>query len=203
MQVGTVAVGIRGRVARAWRDRAGVRNRRLRARSRQPLPSLVERYPRARIARRRELGLMTVPLEEIVGTAVDGRPQRGGDFRPLRPMRNRNWQARWLSLRRAQEALVVLPPVVLYRVGHECWVVDGHNRVAIGLQVGQVAIDAVVTQLTWSGGPHDPNPGQHASMAAMLAEGGDLRAAGQGRRSATVATSVSGGPTRGHHGIGL
>lgn len=203
IQMGAMAMRIRRRIARAWRDRPGARHRRLRARARKPLPSLIERYPRARIAVRHDLGLMTVPLEEILGTAVDGRPRRGGDFRPLRPMRNRNWQARWLSLRRAQEALVVLPPVELYRVGRGCWVVDGHNRVAIGLEVGQVAIDAIVTQLTWDGGPRDPSPGQPASMAAMLAESGDLRAAGQGRRSPTVSQPASESPMRGRHGIGL
>jgi len=175
------------RLQTIWiRDWGWARRRRLRARARQPLINLHDLHPPARVARRHELGLMTVALDEIHGTAVEGRAQRGGDFRPLRPMRTRTWMARWLSLRLAADAVVVLPPVVLYRVGGAYWVVDGHNRVALALDVGQVAIDAVVTRLDWGGAPPDPGPDQRGSMAAMLSESGYLRAAGSGRFSATA-----------------
>ena len=129
---------------------------------------------------------MTVALDAIHGTAVEGRPQRGGDFRPLRPMRTRNWKARWLSLQLAHDGLVALPPVVLHAVGGAYWVVDGHNRVAMGLEVGQVAIDAVVSRLTWDGAPRETRAEGHGSLAAMLAGSDDLRAAGNGRLSATI-----------------
>jgi hypothetical protein len=189
--------------ARAWRDGGWARHRRLRARARRPLLSMHDLYPQARLARRHELGLMTVALDDIHGTAVEGRPQRGGDFRPLRPMRTRNWKARWLSLRLAVDALLVLPPVVLDRVGGAYWVVDGHNRVAMGLDVGQVAIDAVVTRLSWDGAPPDSDTVSRGSLAAMLAGSDALRAAGQGRLSTTVAGLQPNPEARGRHGVGL
>jgi hypothetical protein len=41
----------------------------------------------------------------------------------------------------------ILPPVQLLRAGGEYWVVDGHNRVALARQIGQLWIDADVTEL--------------------------------------------------------
>jgi ParB-like chromosome segregation protein Spo0J len=41
----------------------------------------------------------------------------------------------------------ILPPVQLVRAGGEYWVVDGHNRVALARQVGQLWIDADITEL--------------------------------------------------------
>ena len=49
----------------------------------------------------RELGLMSVPVDEIIGTAVMGPAQRGLDFQPLPPFRSKNWEARWQRIRRA------------------------------------------------------------------------------------------------------
>ncbi|HEX2221005.1 MAG TPA: hypothetical protein VHK06_00605, partial [Candidatus Limnocylindria bacterium] len=110
------------------------------------LPSLYDRHPRATAASRRRLGLRTVPVEEIVGT-VRHPSQNTADFLPLPMLRGKNWQARWDRIVRAMNALRVLPPVDLYRVGDEYYVVDGHNRVAAALRMGQVAVDADVTEL--------------------------------------------------------
>jgi ParB-like chromosome segregation protein Spo0J len=41
----------------------------------------------------------------------------------------------------------MLPPVQLVRTGGDYWVVDGHNRVALARELGQLWIDADVTEL--------------------------------------------------------
>jgi ParB-like chromosome segregation protein Spo0J len=44
----------------------------------------------------------------------------------------------------------MLPPVQLLRAGGDYWVVDGHNRVALAREGGQLWIDADVTELDLS-----------------------------------------------------
>lgn len=158
---------------RTWR-------RRLRRSNATPLPSLYDVHPEARGASSHELGLQTIPVAEIAGTAVEGPDQRASDFLPPPALRSRDWAGRWQRLRTAAEQLEVLPPIDVIRAAGAYWVVDGHNRVAAALAQGQLEIDALVRGIRLPGEPPQ-TPG--GSLAAML-EGGDrLRAAGQGRLS--------------------
>ena len=134
------------------RERPGSRVRRVRRLSAVPLPSLYRLHPEARQARPVEIGLRTLDIGEIRGTAVGGGDQRGADFLPLKPFRGPNWRARWQRLRRAQDRLVDLPPIDVVKYDGGYWVVDGHNRVALGLYGGQVAVDASVVELVPPGG---------------------------------------------------
>jgi len=163
-------------------ERPGARVRQVRRMGRQPLPNLWEVHPEARRAAIRELGLQTVLLEDIVGTAVEGAAQRGGDFLPLRDRRGDDWRARWQRILAAVENLIDLPPVELLKFGDKHWVVDGHNRVAAGLYSGQVAIDAVVYELRLPGVPSQRST---ANIAPYLEGSRDLRAAGSGRLTRT------------------
>ena len=52
-------------------------------RGRQPLPSLPDRYPEVAPGRRVDVGMRTIDVADIRGTAVGGGDQRGGDFLPL------------------------------------------------------------------------------------------------------------------------
>jgi hypothetical protein len=153
---------------------------RVRRSARKPLQNLYDRHPEARFAARSPLGLLTIPVSEVRGTAVEGPAQRGGDFLPLRPLRSGNWTGRWQRIRNAQERLVILPPIDVLQTRDGYWVTDGHNRVAAALYGGQDEIDAVVTHVHLPGDTAEPRPG---SLAAGLAEAGDLRAAGEGRLS--------------------
>lgn len=149
--------------------------------SHRPLPALYDLHPEARLAPIRELGLQTVPVELIKGTAVEGTAQRGIDFLPLPQVRTRDWQARWQRINSALSRLAILPPVDLVKFGDEYWVVDGHNRVAAALRNRQVAIDASVSERRLPG----TRGGSHASpIASSLTGSLELRAAGQGRRPA-------------------
>jgi hypothetical protein len=129
------------------------------------------------------LGLRIVPLDEICGTAVEGPDQRGGDFLPLPRFRSPNWQGRWQRIRSAVDRMEVLPPVELVKFGDRYWIVDGHNRVAAALRVGQVGIDADVTELRVPGMAAEPPP---ETVAPVLGESHLLRAAGSGRLTTTA-----------------
>jgi hypothetical protein len=130
----------------------GVRVRRIRRLAQAPLPSLHDLHPEVRRARPVVIGLRSIPVDQIAGTAVAGGDQRGGDFLPLKPFRGRNWQARWQRLRKAQDALSILPPIDVEKYDGRYWVNDGHNRVALALYSNQPEIDASVVELVPPGG---------------------------------------------------
>ncbi|MDQ3407792.1 MAG: hypothetical protein M3472_06505, partial [Chloroflexota bacterium] len=156
-----------------------------------PLKLLYDVHPEARRAAPREIGLKIVPIESILGTAVEGPAQRGSDFLPLKPRRGADWEARFHRIQNALERLDTLPPVDLLRFGDGYWILDGHNRVGAGLKLGQVAVDANVTDLRM------PGSTATASRIAPYLEGsGDLRAAGTGRRRSTSRGRESVEPSR-------
>ncbi len=178
-----------GRVSSRWQARPGARSRHLRQLGSVPLPNLYDLHPEARKETPREIGLRPVDVDEIAGTAVGGVAQRGADFKPLPAFRSHNWEARWQRIRRAVDNLAILPPidVVRYPPGGRYWVLDGHNRVAAALDVGQVGIDANVTELVPPGQNPSERPGD---LAAVLAGTRSLRAAGQGAPLQSVQDDV-------------
>ena len=166
-----------------WDERPGARVRRLRRLGRTALPYLYAVHPEARAASPREIGLETIDVDRIAGTAVGGVTQRGGDFLPLRPFRSRNWTGRWQRIRQAIEQLTVLPPIDVVRFGDRYWVLDGHNRVGAALYAGQVGIDANVVELVPSG--TEPST-RSAHLAGVLTGSRAIRTAGAGRRVASM-----------------
>jgi hypothetical protein len=171
-------------LAATTREAAETRRTRRRARAsirrNEPLPNLFDVHPEARLAGTRELGLQTIGVDEIVGTAVAGPAQRGKDFKPLPAFRTRNWEARWQRIKRALDRLVALPPIDALWTSEGYWVTDGHNRVAAALENGQVGIDADVRAVLLPGQPIRRPTG---SLAAALAESGQVEAAGSGKLS--------------------
>jgi hypothetical protein len=163
-------------------ERPGATVRRVRRMGHEPLVNLWEVHPEARRASIRELGLLSVPLDEVRGTAVEGAPQRGGDFLPLKDRRSDDWRSRWQRILAAVDRLESLPPIELIKFDGSYWVVDGHNRVAAALYNGQVEIDAVVEELRLPGTRADPP----ARIASVLEGSLDLRAAGTGRLTRTA-----------------
>jgi len=172
------ALGIARAAADRWDERPGARVRRLRRLGREPLPYLYAVHPEARSASPREVGIETIDVDDIAGTAVGGVTQRGRDFLPLKPFRTPNWTGRWQRIRQAIDRLTVLPPIDVVRYGDKYWVLDGHNRVAAALYAGQVGIDANVVELVPPGGSPSARPGQ---LAAVLTGSRALRTAGAGR----------------------
>jgi hypothetical protein len=160
--------------------------------NRTPLPSLFDLHPEARNYMRREVGLRSIPIEEIGGTAVAGPAQRGSDFQPLPSFRSTNWEARWQRINRAVDRLEILPPIDVLRSHDRYWVEDGHNRVAAALRSGQVEIDAAVTDLRPPNAAVGGRVGEATPvLAPMLDTSHELRAAGEGRFSATAASQIA------------
>src|SRR5262249_61604989 len=81
------AVQVARAVARRWDERPGARVRRVRRAGRQPLPVLREVHPEERAAAPRELGVQTIDVDRIAGTAAGTAVPRGGDSLPRRPYR--------------------------------------------------------------------------------------------------------------------
>ncbi len=182
-----IVAGVVGRAWHGWRRRsheiAGKRHV-----ERSVLPSIYDRYPDATRAPRRRVGLTTVPLDRIVGT-MRHPSQNTADFLPLPGLRGENWRARWQRINRALESLATLPPVDLVQVGDEYFVADGHNRVAAARHADGVEIDADVTQLVM---PGVETAGQTTLDTGWMADSEEVRLAGQGRHSRTVAPRLAG-----------
>ena len=171
-----------GAASRRWDERPGARVRRVRRMGHEPLPYLYDVHPEARRANPHDLGMRTIDVDEIVGTAVGPAAQRGRDFLPLKPFRSQNWAARWQRMRAAMERLTILPPIDVVLYGGGYWVLDGHNRVAAALYSGQVEIDANVTELVPPGGAPRERAG---SLASNVIDGRAVRTAGAGHRTGT------------------
>lgn len=84
-------------------------------------------------------GQRDVPLNEICGT--EGRPNDFDDR--FHPLSDRTRQ-RWMSVARANEQGINLPPVELIQVGHVYFVRDGHHRISVARTFGQTTITAKV-----------------------------------------------------------
>jgi len=164
-------------------ERPGMRIRRIRRLGATPLPYLNDVHPDVRLARPVQVGLRTIPVDEIAGTAVGGGDQRGGDFLPLKPFRGRNWATRWQRLRRAQDGFAILPPIEVVKHGGRYWVADGHNRVGLALYSGQPEIDATVTELV---APGENRTEPILPMAPTMLGSMSLRTAAAGDRPSGV-----------------
>jgi hypothetical protein len=165
-------------VERSIVESPGMRVRRVRRRAAQPLPYLNDVHPDVRLARPVQVGLRTIPVDEIAGTAVGGGYQRGGDFLPLKPFRGRNWTTRWQRLTKAQDALAILPPIDVVKHAGRYWVSDGHNRIALALYNGQPEIDATVVELV---PPGERRTEPVLDLASTMAGSQTLRTRGEGR----------------------
>jgi ParB/Sulfiredoxin domain len=139
--------------------RADVENDFLRARRRQFLTALAHHLRRGRGGDdrlvqlddvvgalgwrgQRQLGLQTVCLETIVGTA-GSRRDFDRRFRPTSTRVRSRWERLALAIRRGE----AVPPIEVYRVGRQHFVVDGHHRVSIAAATRQHQIDAYVTEV--------------------------------------------------------
>lgn len=87
-------------------------------------------------------GVQAIPIKQIVGS-VD----RYRDFdHYFLPRYNRPLN-RWVGIRRAKLEGVELPAIEVYKVGDLYFVKDGHHRVSVARDEGQVYIDAEIIEL--------------------------------------------------------
>jgi len=86
-------------------------------------------------------GVKSVELKQIVGS-LNRYHQFDRAFLPLEDEVANRWQ----SIDRAFYRDINLPPIVLYKVGEVYFVVDGHHRVSVAREQGQLDIDAEVRE---------------------------------------------------------
>lgn len=91
------------------------------------------------------LGLRTVDVNRIVGSVGRAR-ELGTDFRPPLRAQRRVDDQRFMNIVRALERGEVMPPIELYKLGYNYYVLDGNHRVAAARYINQKDIDAVVTE---------------------------------------------------------
>ena len=108
----------------------------------KPLRSFEEERPKHRAINLRRIGVTPIEVDKIVGS-VD----RYQDF-------DANFQWRWRRpddrSKRIEAAMMrgeILPPIEVYELKDEYFVLDGHHRVGAAKKLGQAFIDADVHRI--------------------------------------------------------
>jgi len=86
-------------------------------------------------------GVKTVHVDEIAGSL-----NRYHEFDRVFLPASDQLADRWQSVNRAFYEEISLPPAVLYKVGQVYFVVDGHHRVSVAREQGQIYIEAEVRE---------------------------------------------------------
>lgn len=86
-------------------------------------------------------GMQTVRVDQVAGSL-----NRYHEFDRVFLPTSDKLANRWQSVNRAFYQDVSLPPVVLYKVGQVYFVVDGHHRVSVAREQGQIYIEAEVRE---------------------------------------------------------
>jgi hypothetical protein len=86
-------------------------------------------------------GVQTVHVNQIAGSL-----NRYHEFDRVFLPASDKLAARWQRVNRAFYQEISLPPVVLYKVGQVYFVVDGHHRVSVAREQGQIYIEAEVRE---------------------------------------------------------
>ena len=86
-------------------------------------------------------GVKTVRVDQIAGSL-----NRYHEFDRVFLPATDKLAERWTSVNRAFYQEISLPPVVLYKVGEVYFVVDGHHRVSVAREQGQIYIEAEVRE---------------------------------------------------------
>ncbi len=107
------------------------------------VPSFADDAARAGPVAPRSLGSRTVEIARIVGS-VGRAADLGPDFRALN--KRLEDEQRYERILKAMEQGANMPPVELYKLGYGYYVLDGNHRVAAAKQLGQLEIDAIVTE---------------------------------------------------------
>ena len=114
-------------------------------RDRHQLRCFREDADRAGVLIQRNLGIRTIEVARIIGS-VDRCHELCADFRPPLRRRRKHDEDRFRHLREAIESSAGIPAINVYRLGFGYYVLDGHHRVAIAMEEGQVEIDANVVE---------------------------------------------------------
>jgi hypothetical protein len=90
-------------------------------------------------------GVQDIPLDRVVGSAAA--PSKTGDFDPGFLPVNRRVRDRWTRIYREMVEGQELPPIDVYKVGDDYYVIDGHHRVSVARSLGRATITARVVEV--------------------------------------------------------
>jgi nucleotide-binding universal stress UspA family protein len=108
-----------------------------------PVRSFAEDAARMGALAQRSLGLRTIEVPRIIGS-VGRASSLGATFRPNQ--RVREDEQRYGRVLKGMQGGAALPPIELYKLGFGYYVLDGNHRVAAARELGQMEIDAEVTE---------------------------------------------------------
>src|SRR5438552_1957539 len=90
-------------------------------------------------------GVQEIPIDRIVGSVA---PEvKTGDFDPGFLPINRRMRERWTRIYQAMVEGDELPPIDVYKVGDNYYVIDGHHRVSVARSLGRDLINARVIEV--------------------------------------------------------
>ena len=90
-------------------------------------------------------GVQEIPLDRVVGSAAP--PSKTGDFDPGFLPITRRLRDRWTRIYEAMVEGDELPPIDVYKVGDDYYVIDGHHRVSVARSLGRATINARVVEV--------------------------------------------------------
>ncbi len=90
-------------------------------------------------------GIQEIPLDQVVGSAAP--PGKTEDFDPRFLPINRRLRDRWTRIYQAMVEGDELPPIDVYKVGDDYYVIDGHHRVSVARSLGRATINARVVEV--------------------------------------------------------
>jgi hypothetical protein len=90
---------------------------------------------------KRDLGVMDIPIQEITGT-VGRLNDFDSEFRPLKP----HLRDRWVKVA-VQAREEGWPPIELFKVGKDYFVLDGHHRTSFARSQGISFVEARVWEI--------------------------------------------------------
>lgn len=110
------------------------------------IPSMDKVLKAAGAEGRADRGQQEIPLRRIVGSAAAA--AKAGDFDPsFLPVSNRS-RDRWTRIYREMAEGGELPPIDVYKLGDNYYVMDGHHRVSVARQLGWPTIKARVVEVS-------------------------------------------------------
>ncbi|HJA47860.1 MAG TPA: BMP family ABC transporter substrate-binding protein [Candidatus Agathobaculum intestinipullorum] len=111
------------------------------------LPVLEQILQHTPIASQQQLGLVEIPLEQIVGTYYAGRqPTFTHDFLPLMGEKT-EFAQKWSALCDAHLSSGIRDPIKAYEFMNRFYVVEGHKRVSVLRHFGAVSVHGTVTRI--------------------------------------------------------
>jgi hypothetical protein len=145
---------------RAWLRRLALRLRGMPAEE-GAQPSFADLQNALRAHNRVRRGVRIVDTDEIVGS-VGRSKDFDRRFLPLRASTGERWKRVDVAFHRGED----LPPVSLYKLDSDYFVLDGNHRISVARYHGVRAVEAEVTEFL---PPRDGDPGRAAGPDARAA----------------------------------